>query len=352
MDMTNEDALESLIQAMRNNRAKPTVITSYSDSDASAMKMLLNQSGLTHDFQHDADEIRCPCPFHENHGSPTLWVNFGRADDLPLGAFVCFSCGERGIWPKLERKLTGSDTSKIGDMRSYDVAELLPVIEPRKGKDIYSPPTMFLELEDDFVWSHPDGDFPRDFLVSLGAKITIRAWYDKSVKQQFSELRLWLPVWDGELLVGDILAALERPDADADEFIRKSFKKYINSKSLESKETLWPLPYVTRRFGTRAVVLVEGPADAMRLILNGIPALAILGTGTWSDIKADRVFYIFDKVCACFDGDAAGRKLTESVTQSLQEKMGPNFIPLWLPDDMDPGKFTPEDCAWLHGKLK
>ena len=339
------DPLEQLLRDLRGRGSKTKVITQYTDADVMQMMLTMASVGLIPGYIADVDEIRCPCPFHDNHGSPTLWVNFGRAEGLPPGAFKCFSCGAKGLWHKLEYKITGK--TSVGSAQTFDEAELIQIIEPKKAKDMYSPPTFFLELEDGFVWEHPDGDFQRDLLLDLGAKLTLRTWYERSVRQQFTELRLWLPVYNGDELVGDVLAALERPAEDAEDFIKEGFKKYINSTALESKETLWPLPYVVRKFGTRYIVVVEGPADALRLIQHGIPAVAVLGTGTWSDSKADRLFYAFDNIVTCFDGDLAGRTLTDAVTESLQEKLGSGFIPLRLPDGFDPGKFSAEDCAWL-----
>lgn len=339
------DPLDQLIQELRGKGSKNKIITQYTETDVRQMVMTMAESGLIPGYVSDIDEIRCPCPFHDNHGSPTLWVNFGRAEELPPGSFKCFSCGESGLWHKLEHKITGKVT--VGSAQTFDEIELVQIITPKKVKEIYSPPTFFLELDDDFEWDHPDGSFPRELLIDLGAKLTLRTWYERSVRQQFTELRLWLPVYNGEELVGDVLAALERPPDDAEEFIKKGFKKYINSTALESKETLWPLPYVVRKFGTRYIVVVEGPADAMRLIQHGIPAVAVLGTGTWSESKADRLFYCFDYVITCFDGDLAGRSLTDAAIKSLQEKPGSRVLPIRLPDGYDPGKFSSEDCAWL-----
>lgn len=273
----------------------------------------------------------------------------GKVPDMPHGSFTCFSCGESGHWPKLERKLTGAST--IGSVSSYEESEIVEILTPKRGKDLYVKPEFLMDLEEGFTWEHPDGAFEKDFLDTLGAKLAIRVWYDKTVKQQFSELRLWLPVYMRYDLVGDILAALERPAPDAEEFIKKTFKKYINSESLESKETLWPLPYVVSRFGNERVVLVEGPADAMRLLTYGIPALAILGTGVWSERKADIVYYAFNEIVTCFDGDAAGKGVTERATQSLKGRLGDALRQIQLPPGCDPGKFKPADGAWLRSKL-
>lgn len=347
--MLDTDPLGQVFQKLHEQKQRTKYITSYTERDVHAMLMLLHQAGLTYEFRTDVQEIRCACPFHANHGSPTLWVNFGTAEDLPFGAFKCFSCGESGLWHKLEHKLTG--TNSIGSPQAYDEAELLPVIELRKPKELYRPPPILFELDEGFTWEHPDGDFSDTFLRTLGSKLAMRTWFDKTVRQQFSELRLWLPVHEGDMLAGDIMAALERPAEDAEEFIKKGFKKYINSTSLEAKDTLWPLPDVVRRFGTEYIVLVEGPADAMRLILNGVPALACLGTGVWSQSKADKVYYVFKKICTCFDGDTAGRKLTQEVRQSLYERLNGKLTSINLPDGYDPGKFTAQDCAWLTNKI-
>jgi len=345
-----EDPLDQVFDQLRAQSQKTKYVKSYSENDVHDMLMLLHQHGLTHEFRTDVQEIRCPCPFHKNHGSPTLWINFGTAEDLPFGAFKCFSCGQSGLWSKLERKITGQNS--IGTTSVYDEAEMLPSIQLHKTKDIYRPPPILFDLEDGFVWEHPDGDFSGEFLSGLGSKLAMRTWVERSVRQQFSELRLWLPVFDGEMLEGDIMAALERPAEDAEEFIKKGFKKYINSASLEAKDTLWPMREVVRRFGTSYVVLVEGPADALRLILNGVPALACLGTGTWSKSKAERVYYVFDKIITCFDGDDAGRTLTKTVIQSLYSRLEEKLIPVWLPDSFDPGKFTSQDCSWLAKKAQ
>jgi 5S rRNA maturation endonuclease (ribonuclease M5) len=157
-----------------------------------------------------------------------------------------------------------------------------------------------------------EGDYVRNGKIMLRSKLLSKIptyrWYDRGREDKYDlvERIMWPITIDG------IIYGYTGRRLDDDKFLR-----YNSSDDLPSPKLLFPYDYFK---SVETVVLVEGPTDALRLLNYGIPALAILGTGTWSKYKRTLLIRKGVKnVILCFDGDKAGRLCTAKVSKDLDK---------------------------------
>ena len=145
---------------------------------------------------------------------------------------------------------------------------------------------------------------------------------------------------------------------------------YINTNDSEIKtKGLFPFDYVERKMLKKGkydwIVLVEGQRDALRLIMHGIPALAILGARSWSEKKQRLLLSLGKSVVLAMDGDAAGRKANKDIKAALGRQTKVKVLNLSkeakrLGEKVDPGNMDKfyikqlqelnESSAELNGK--
>lgn len=94
----------------------------------------------------------------------------------------------------------------------------------------------------------------------------------------------------------------------------------------------------------RAVVVVEGPWDVLRLAQLGVPAVALLGTHL-SDEQA-RLLEGVGRVVVMLDGDVAGRAASRDVAWRLR-----TVHRVDLPDGSDPGDLEDRALRRVLGGL-
>jgi CHC2 zinc finger/Toprim-like len=241
------------------------------------------------------------CPFHhEKTPSGRVLHDSSRRG---VGSFKCFGCGKYAPWNEVA-PLLGMQTYGAKGMAEMDVPKSNPALYERylfgEAADTATEEDERYPLSEsnclkvglkDGVWRGYSIDFLRD---SIGAQI-IRS------KGRFYIL---LPVNIQGKEKGYIRAQLFKPDA-------KSIPSYLNKTGKWSLDHgLFPFDYA-QSIDKTCMVLVEGPRDALRLCQAKIPAVAILGTQSWSD-KKSRVleFAGVTKVVCLMDGDEAGRLAT------------------------------------------
>lgn len=247
------------------------------------------------------------CPFHEDR-NPSLGVSL-RPNKVPCGTWNCFGCGRSGSWNSLASKL-GLKTIGTGTYEDPDI--LL-----NKKIEIYS-----LIPEEDLTLSNLSISFKwkrytSAFLKKFGAKLL---WHDI-----YSDYYLYLPFY----YLGDYYG-----------FVRcKIYSKSIGPKywfNCQNK-ILYP---IENMITDTSIVLVEGVADALRLIKNGIPALAILGSFL-TNIQLEMLEVLAPKkIILCMDGDKAGREAvlgnTRSGMASILSRKGFDIRVLFPPEGEDP----------------
>ncbi len=232
------------------------------------------------------------CPFHGEQ-TPSFRVYHSSTSKSP-GYGKCYGCGEHGPWDTIAPKL---------GLKPYKYAkpteqEARPVVKPMDTADV----------QQDFNFKPlPVGKFWReistDLLIAIGCKRM----------RQYDEPMIFMPV---------IVRGEERGYIRARMRKKKDLPSYLNKAGRWSElNGLFPYDYAVAMMRAKCyntIVLVEGPRDALRLLSFGIPAVAILGTQSWSKRKAHLIELTgAENALLCFDGDCAGREAEEKVKPTL-----------------------------------
>jgi len=235
------------------------------------------------------------CPFHHEK-TPSCKVNL-QHPKYPAGDFKCYGCGRYGDW---------ADFSSAGNLKGLTFTENYSEFGTlRKTK------TELTEAYDSNMalpWSRRYGDW------RTISNATLRRVEGKRVfSYAFDDSALYLPCMCLGEHVGGITARLGKdPDGGI---------SYLNTGGSWVLHSLYPYDHVSimlTELDLDYVVLVEGPRDALRLIDNGIPALAVLGVESWSETKADLIYALgISQVLKFTDGDAAGTRLSRYIYESL-----------------------------------
>lgn len=259
--------------------AKLAFVVSQLDSYAGEKKVL-NGSTLV------------SCPFHSER-TPSFRVFHSPSTRSP-GYGKCYGCGATASWDEL--------APKIG-LAPIKAAKPTPLYANSLRRDLATAD----QTKEDLVLS----DLPRDkvwrsistnLLIDIGAKKARTSW---------DAVFVYLPVMVLGRLRGYIKARLRKEEGKI---------SYLNSKGTWSANSgLFLYDYVIERFGRFLVVLVEGPRDALRLCSLGIPAVAILGTQSWSDKKSRLIELAgFEHVILLTDGDCAGLSAFNMISPKLE----------------------------------
>jgi DNA primase len=121
-----------------------------------------------------------------------------------------------------------------------------------------------------------------------------------------------LPVSVNKKIVGYVKAALEK---------RKGQLPYVSSKGTWIKDKgLFPFDYIGKKARLKGyVVLVEGPRDALRLIMEGIPALCVFGVQNFGKKKANTAASLGVQCYIMADNDPAGEVLVAKAKAAFKE---------------------------------
>jgi hypothetical protein len=95
-----------------------------------------------------------------------------------------------------------------------------------------------------------------------------------------------------------------------------------------------------RFFSHPFVVVCEGVRDALRFVVNGIPAVALLGTQGWTKAKSNLLMLAsprdpIEEVYLCLDSDRAGRVAARVLTTTLANDLYAPITNLVLPTYTD-----------------
>lgn len=272
------------------------------------------------------------CPFHDDN-SPSCGVRIAEPN---LGVFNCLGCDAKGGWNKFAEK-TGLEKIK-GWNKAPDAAEIINAqldeqLLGEAGTTFKQVMRTFGAMEATLWPERIDWrGFPGWFMRKLGAHI-ISDRYADSVSALF-------PVKVAGKVRGGVKAAFVKDARN------KRSMTYVTSNGPWAQDFgLFPYVYarsLVRKKKNRFVVICEGPRDAMRLCLNGIPAVSVLGAKNFTDRKLLFVIALnVDAVYVMPDSDKAGRMLWRRVRQLCKaQEIECKRIKLPKRDDgskMDPG---------------
>lgn len=310
----------------------------FSDLDlANANAVVLEElQKVTGPTKTSSTNVYIICPFH-NDTDPSCSVYVVHGGRFPVGTFNCLGCGESGSWNKLAEQLGLRRLSRddLTDTRTPVLSDRAKQMQRARVGLVDRPGT---EMP-------PGVPYPWDEWRDISGN-TVRAAGGRLCKETVSGYRvtnLYLPVIAaGRVpeLAFVIRARLEKHD---------DYPSYVNSENAQTQtKGLFPYPLArkmlaTGRYGMLA--LVEGPRDALRLIDNGIPALAILGTSQWSEDKRLDVAALCHEhragLLLLMDGDDAGIKARREIVASYRgDASSPRVRTIKLEDygeDLDPG---------------
>lgn len=275
------------------------------------------------------------CPFHDD-SNPSCGV---RIAEPALGVFNCLSCEAKGGWNKFAEKTGLQQIKNWNNGESLDDNLVNPELDDQLLGDTG---TTFKQVMKTFgapeatLWPEQIEwrTFPGWFMRKLGAHI-IADRHNDSIGALF-------PIKVGGRVRGGVKAAFEK---------KKGSLSYITMKGQWAQDYgLFPYIYakgLIRKKKIPFVVIVEGPRDAMRLCINGIPAVAVLGS---KNVTKKKIMFVIsmgvDIVYAMPDNDEGGKMLWKRVKTLCKEQEMPTRR-IKLPDrqvkeggkktKMDPG---------------
>ena len=231
------------------------------------------------------------CPYHSER-TPSFRI-YHKANSKQPGFGKCFGCGAAHPWDEYAPRL---------GLKAYIYAKP----SQQFARSVVKP------LEDDMSVVFRHKPLPKD-KVWRGIKTNLLIDIGCTLIKPYDETFIFMPVTIKGEERGYIRARLHKI---------KDKPSYLNKAGRWSELFgLFLYDYAVKMMrdkGLNTLVLVEGPRDALRLISLGIPAIAILGTQSWSKRKATLMELTGAKnVVLCFDGDCAGLKAEALVTPSL-----------------------------------
>jgi hypothetical protein len=285
-------------------------------------------------MKRNGEEMTILCPFHQD-SHPSLEVHVGLTK-LP-GIFKCWSCKKSGHWNDLARalRLQTLDYGEAGRITEKDdpfalLAASLKHVSPLKAETV-EVRNGLEPLSPGFKWRGYD----KAFYEKFGAKF----WWQQDIDMDW----MHIPLTMNQRYLGYTLCAL----------------KPHKPKYMTFADTLNILFLYDSIPTGSPIVLVEGHFDALRLMAEGIPAVAIFGTSNWSPVK--KSFLIAKappRVLILMDGDQSGYQAAQEIFVTLRGEVPVDisYLPIlpqqvYIPerneyiDKMDPGNM-PE--TWLQ----
>jgi len=248
------------------------------------------------------------CPFH-NDGTPSGQIKHDVTKPRSIGYFACRGCGKHMPWSdfatalSLEPFQTKPEASVPDRDLSYLDDEFLGEGTGTIKKEAHSLyPLDEKSAERMGLKALHWRGFDFDFLHKVGCRCIYL--------EESSRFFIYMPVYVGGTLRGYIKGFPIKPAAS------KNLPTYFNAGgSWSAQYGLFPYDYAVALMGRKnlkTLVLVEGPRDALRLCREGIPAICILGTQSWSHMKVRLLEQSgAETIILCMDADAAGRKATK-----------------------------------------
>lgn len=265
------------------------------------------------------------CPFHED-SNPSLGINISLEARVPVGTFNCWSCGESGPWNKLAAKLDLQQLKKwqffngstAGDRARYNRKK-----KERENTNNRSIGRLYEELGGAVIPWPKEKDW-RGYPGTMIERVNGHMFSE----DQREDVLLALPIYINGRYKGGVKALMEKQETGL---------SYINTKGD------WVMDYgllgydFIRKydlFGCKAVVLCEGPRDWLRLVLNKIPACAILGSKMFGPRKLMLLQGLgITKIYTLTDNDKAGRQMARLVEGFCEGQL--DFEELKLPRKYD-----------------
>jgi 5S rRNA maturation endonuclease (ribonuclease M5) len=248
------------------------------------------------------------------------------------------------MWNKL------ADDQHLTRLEETDNPELVAqMLEPSAYEHVYEHPgeDELYDLEPGWTWEKKGTKILYNTLMRVGAKWYRCPLYRNGVVVKRVK-RLWLPAHFHNEVVGHIAAYTGT---------KPNKIPYSNSSGQWAShyffgfDEAWRLSSQWKKNGfKRFCFVVEGPRDCLVMLQNRIPAVATMGTNSWTEAKANILALEFDHVFACGDGDMAGKKMNKAIKQMLGGSISVTKVK--LEPETDPAGLTEEDYRQITGIIK
>lgn len=263
------------------------------------------------------------CPFHDDKKSASCAIYANESKPH----FYCYGCGTHGYWEDLQKVLRLAELPRDWEdpLACRHLRQELSAIAQSDPK---LPP---------LVRPWTQGNWRRLKQETL-TQVNSQWWWDEMDKVR----RIVFPIWDRTAnLVGWSGRALDSSE---------EVPKYRHMTRMEIISEFWPLPKGRR--GETTAVIVEGIVDALRLLQQGIPALANMGCN-WSKARGACLLAMgISRVVVALDGDDAGRRGNDKILQNLKWQYSKSKLGVWeWPEGSDPGDAPIEEIRELRDLL-
>lgn len=250
-------------------------------------------------MEDKGDYIRCTCPYHaggrEQHPSFSVYANYD--GNLIPGTYHCFTCGEKGQLPTLV-----ADVLEISyeDAKQWLIDNFCDVFVEQTVEfpewDTYNNNEAYLDesILDKYAYFHP---YMFERKLKEGVIRKFKIGYD------LEDNTITFPLWDEY----NNLIGITKRHVDSKKFyIPPNIDKPIYLLN-EIKRENYPF-----------VIITEAQIDALTAWGYGVPAIAMLGTGS------DKQYEILNKYrincwVTMFDNDEAGRKATARFNRTIRK---------------------------------
>lgn len=300
------------------------------------------------------------CPFHSEK-TPSCIVRHNNSSPK-TGFFKCYGCSKKGHWNTIAEAL---------GLAPYQDGDFTP--QGTTGEFNGA-------VYDRFLLSEEEDSRKED----LKARLEFYSLKDKDIREQAGLTKMWrnFPL---RFLYEDIKAKIVKDTANnkfylylpvlvnsrEEGFIRARIRKEKDLPSYLNAPGVWSLKKglflydqsvkLMQELDISTMCVVEGPRDALRLLYAGIPAVAILGTHSWSNQKSNLLSAGgVERIISIFDGDAAGKqaylKIVKGVVPDgykleftpLEETFQVHSVKLW---NVEPIEGYEEDYPYDPGNM-
>lgn len=279
------------------------------------------------------------CPFHDEK-TPSCGINISYEAKVPLGFFNCYGCGAAGPWNKLAEKMglrIIKEWQNFTGTTAGDMGRVLRNKSAAESTNSKSIKRLFEEVGG-AVLPWPEKKEWRGYPGSMIKRVD--GYMFNEGKRD--ELMLVLPVYINGRYRGGVKALWDKPEKGP---------SYLNTGGdWVQNYGLLGYDFVRKHelFGCDSVVLCEGPRDWLRLVLNKIPAIGILGSKMFGERKLMLLMGLgIKKIYTLTDNDSAGigmARLVESFCENMID-----FEELKLPRKFDEEgnliKLDPDDAS-------
>ena len=288
-------------------------------------------------------DFRIQCPFHEGDTNPSLGVNMSLGNEVPVGFYHCFGCGAKGGWNKLagELGLALLDKEDFDDKSTFGAKSRVSDAEKRLLGEYIDPMPKTGTPFDGASWRGVSGK-----TVRRAGGVSAIDWKEKIVF-------LWLPVLVDGRAVMSVKARMKKIAGKPSYLWHDPMK--LHNKPWYGYDMADAL---LKKTGRGKLFVVEGARDALKLMDNGLPSIALLGTRQWNERKMHQLLSMCQRRDAVpvimMDSDSAGVKAQklikgelDRVSKNVQEvKLAVHARRMGM-DELDPASLPKRFMAML-----